>query len=256
MWKKIKKLSPALIVLLVIAWIWIPTGTPDDLLTTIPIIKYVGWNTFFIVSIVLLLLIWLNGGKQLFRIIRDGETETMNAFQKFFIANRKGFYAGVIGGVVASLLYQTANIQLIITIFLISIIAGILFNIILDRTKTMEWVFYVLGIIGLISIFRQLQIVPLSTFQSQVYIQPLASLPTGVSNAMGKGTLISVLGGVSALLFRLNPIIMAVFIGIVFLFFGVPAFLLGFKIIENFNLILLMLGAVSIILLLFKFRRR
>lgn len=50
-----------IIVLIIVAFIWIPTGTPDDLLTTLPIIKLVGMKVFLIVTVILLFLLWRMG---------------------------------------------------------------------------------------------------------------------------------------------------------------------------------------------------
>jgi len=59
-WKKIKKLSFGTLLLLAIAGVWIPTGTPDDLITTLPLINYFGFETFLIVAIILVWLVSMN----------------------------------------------------------------------------------------------------------------------------------------------------------------------------------------------------
>jgi len=59
-WKKIKKLSFGTLLLLAIAWVWIPTGTPDDLITTLPLINYFGFETFLIITILLIWLVSMN----------------------------------------------------------------------------------------------------------------------------------------------------------------------------------------------------
>ncbi len=51
--------------LIIVAYIWIPIGTPDDLITTLPIIAFFGWKIFIMVSALLLFLLWRFGALQM-----------------------------------------------------------------------------------------------------------------------------------------------------------------------------------------------
>lgn len=46
--------------LTVVAWILIPTGTPDDILITIPLIKALGTQMYILLMMGLLVLLWYN----------------------------------------------------------------------------------------------------------------------------------------------------------------------------------------------------
>lgn len=56
-----------LILLIIVAYIWIPIGTPDDLITTVPIIMFFGWKIFLIVTAILLFALWYFGCFQMIR---------------------------------------------------------------------------------------------------------------------------------------------------------------------------------------------
>jgi len=49
-----KTLAIVLIVIIVISLVVLPTGTPEDIITTAPILGAIGWKKFFILSMILL----------------------------------------------------------------------------------------------------------------------------------------------------------------------------------------------------------
>lgn len=52
-----KKLIWIIIAVLIIAWIILPTGTPEDLVTTVPLLGAVGWKKFLIIAFITLALL-------------------------------------------------------------------------------------------------------------------------------------------------------------------------------------------------------
>src|SRR3990167_7216857 len=56
LWERLKrrKLSFSLILLGIALYIFIPTGTPDDLITTLPLIRMFGWKIYLTITLILL----------------------------------------------------------------------------------------------------------------------------------------------------------------------------------------------------------
>ena len=50
-----------ILILIIIAVIWLPTFTPEDLFTSIPILRYFGWKIFIAVGLILIFLLWRFG---------------------------------------------------------------------------------------------------------------------------------------------------------------------------------------------------
>jgi len=60
--KRKKRLNKRLLItLLVIALIILPTGTPEDLFTSVPLIKFLGLRAYILLCLAILFFIYLNG---------------------------------------------------------------------------------------------------------------------------------------------------------------------------------------------------
>lgn len=55
-----------LIPLVILAWIVLPTGTPEDLVTTIPLISYIGFTNYVLLCCAILFLLYVTGVWQTF----------------------------------------------------------------------------------------------------------------------------------------------------------------------------------------------
>ena len=70
-----------LLLLAVVAWILIPTGTPDDLIT-IPLIKWLGIELYILLLVVVLALLWYN--KITFKKISDEMKKQLKKVKSWF----------------------------------------------------------------------------------------------------------------------------------------------------------------------------
>lgn len=75
-WRKVKSFFKAVgfvgFLLIGIAFVWLPTGSPDDMVTTLPLIMILGFNLWLIIGIIIILLCLLVLGKKIKKRIKTG----------------------------------------------------------------------------------------------------------------------------------------------------------------------------------------